>query len=369
MKTLFDQTRFAGIDLKNRFIRSATYEGMADERGHMTEELFQVYENLAKGGVGTIITAITAVTKLEQTSLGRRQMGIYDDSFIDEYKKLMAMSHRYHANMILQIGCVGSQITLDNTSDGKTIWGPSIIEDLGYNTTPQAMTPQDILFVQTAFADAALRAKKAGFDGVQLHAAHGYLLSKFLTPYYNRRTDGYGGSIENRARIILETYQAIRAKVGPEYPVLVKINSEDYMSQGMTFVECKYVCKKLVELGINAIEISGGSRSSRPNEGIVRVITAKQESYFKAYAAEIAQEVDVPVILVGGNRDFILLTELLNQTAIEYVALCRPLICESNLIDRWQTGDQKHAKCVSCNKCFQPDGTSCIFNRKDPFPV
>lgn len=356
MKSLYDQTQFASIKHKNRFFRSATYDALADERGHMTEELFQVYENLAKGGVGTIITGLTTVTDIEQSY--PRQMAIYDDSFIDGYKKLTETSHGYHANIILQLTCMGSQ-----TSAGKVMWGPSSVEDLGYKTAPNEMTLQEIHLVQTAFAEGALRAKKAGFDGVQMHVAHGYLLSKFLTPYYNRRTDGYGGSIENRARMVIETYQAIREKVGPDYPVLIKINSEDYMDQGMTFEECKYVCKELVKLGVNAIEVSGGSFSSRRNKGPSRKISLEQESYFKAHAAEIAQEINVPVILVGGNREFGLLTEILNQTSIEYFALSRPLIRESNLINRWQGGDLDHAKCISCSKCFsRRGGTGCVFN-------
>lgn len=361
MKSLFDQTQFSGLKMKNRFIRSATYEGFADDRGHMTEELFQIYEDLARGGVGTIITGLAFVTDLEQPAPG--QMGISDDSFIDDYKKLTGMSHRYNANMILQITCLGSQTFL-NDSGGKIMWGPSAVEELSYKTIPQEMTTQDIRLAQTAFADAALRAKKAGFDGVQMHVAHGYLLSKFLTPYYNTRKDGYGGSIDNRARMVLETYQAIRAKVGTEYPVLVKINSDDYMSQGMSFAECKYVCQRLAEAGVNAIEISGGSRSSRPNEGPIRIITPKQEAYFKPYAAEIAQKINVPVILVGGNRDFKILTEIINQTAIEYIALARPLLCESNLINRWQSGDLQHAKCISCNKCFRPGKKTCVFSNQ-----
>ena len=124
MKSLFDLTQFSGIKLKNRFFRSATYDGLADERGHMTEELFQVYENLAKGGVGTIITGLTTVTDIEQAI--PRQMAIYDDSFIDGYKKLTEMSHRYHANIILQLACLGSQ-----TSSGKVVWGPSSVEETG----------------------------------------------------------------------------------------------------------------------------------------------------------------------------------------------------------------------------------------------
>jgi 2,4-dienoyl-CoA reductase-like NADH-dependent reductase (Old Yellow Enzyme family) len=359
MKSLFAQTQFSGMKLKNRFIRSATLDGMASEGGYVTEKLLQVYENLAKGGVGTIIAGGAFVTDCEQAFPG--QMGIYDDSFIDDYKKLTEMSHRYNVNMILQILCLGFQAF---SNGSKVLWVPSVIEELGNKTTVQEMTQEDIFFVQKAFADAALRAKKAGFDGAQVHVAHGALLSRFLTPYYNRRTDNYGGSIENRARMILETYQAIRAKVGLEYPILVKINSEDFMDQGMTLAECKYVCKKLAELGINAIEISGGSQSSRPNEGPMRAIRPEQESYFRLQAAEIAKKVNIPVILVGGNRDFESLTKIINQSAIEYIALSRPLLRESNLINRWQKGDLQRAKCVSCNQCFHPDGTSCIFNRR-----
>ncbi len=357
MKSMFDQTTFSGINLKNRVIRSATYDKLADEHGHMTKELFGVYEKLAQGGVGTIITGGAAVT----AHLLPHQMGIYEDTFIDEYKNLTKIVHNCHANIILQIVDLGSQ-TRVNTNQ-LVIGGPSSIEDLAYKTTPKEMTKKEILLVQDAFAAAALRAKKAGFDGVQLLAAHGYLLSKFLTPYYNRRTDEYGGTIENRARIILETYKAMREKVGPEYPILIKINCEDFMDQGMTLEECKYVCKMLARLGINAIEITGGSPSSRINEGAARIIKTEQESYFKSYAAEIAQEINVPVILVGGNRDFDLLTKILDQTSIEYIALCRPLICESSLVNRWQSGNVKRSKCVSCNKCFVGERTNCIFNR------
>ena len=362
MKSLFDQTQLAGMTLKNRFVRSATYDGFADEKGHMTEALFRVYENLAKGGVGAIITGLTYVSDREEPYPG--QMGIYDDSFIEEYKKLTDMSHQYNAKMILQIVSLGSQTSPG--PDGKMMWGPSEVTDQYYKNTPQAMTRQDILLLQEAFAAAALRAKKAGFDGIQMHVAHGYLLSKFLTPYYNRRSDSYGGNIENRARMIIETYQAIRAKVGPDYPVLIKINCDDFMDQGLTFADCKYICRKLAELGVSAIEVSGGIPSSRRGEGTIRrARTAEQESYFAAYAAEIAQEIKVPVILVGGNRDFDSLSDILNQTGIEYFAFCRPLIRESDLINRWHYNDDlSRPKCVSCSKCFRHGGTICVFNHQ-----
>lgn len=359
MKSLFDKTELAGMKLKNRFIRSATYDGVADEKGHMTKKLYDIYEDLAKGGVGTIITGLTFVSDLETAYPG--QTGIYDDTFINEYQNLTEMVHQYNANIIMQLVWNGSQTAVDANS-GKTVWGPSAVEDVAYKNTPQEMTKEQIIFVQKAFADAADRAKKAGFDGVQIHAAHGYLLSKFWTPYYNRRTDEYGGDIENRARMVLETYKAIRAEVGPDYPVLIKINSEDFIEEGMTFSDCKYVCSKLADLGIDAIEISGGCGSSRPNEGFSR--NSEQESYFKKYAAEIAQEIKIPVILVGGNREVKGMTEIINNTAIDYVSLCRPLICESNLINRWEK-DTASAKCISCNKCFSRSGTVCIFKSKN----
>lgn len=357
MKTLFDETSISGMKLKNRIIRSATNDNAADKEGYVTEELLQIYETLAKGGVGAIITGLAHVTDVEK--LIDAQMGIYNDSFIVDYQKLTEAVHQYDSKIILQMTCNGVQTK--STADGL-LWGPSAVEDLAYKQGPKEMTKDEIGVMVESFKHAALRAKKAGFDGVQIHAAHGYLLSKFLTPYYNRRTDEYGGSIENRARALLETYTAVRKEVGEEYPVLVKINCDDFMDQGMTFAECRYVCKVLEQAGISAIEVSGGSPSSRRNEGVIRKITPENESYFKEYAEEIAREIETPVILVGGNRDFNRLTDLINQTEIEYISLSRPFIREADLVKRWQSGDQEPAKCISCTKCFSVGATRCIFN-------
>ncbi|MGX8709924.1 MAG: NADH:flavin oxidoreductase [bacterium] len=216
--------------------------------------------------------------------------------------------------------------------------------------------------MKDAFVRGAVRAKKAGFDGVQLHVAHGYLLSRFLTPYYNRRTDEYGGSTKNRARVVLEICRDVREAVGPDYPVLVKINCDDFMEQGFAFEECKQVCKWLQEVGLSAVEISGGTRLSRPNEGTIRKVTPDTESYFKQYAAEIAEVLDIPVISVGGHRDISKLTDIVNQTKIQYISLCRPFIREPDLINRWVSGDTTPAKCISCTKCFGAQ-TQCIFNK------
>jgi len=349
MKTLFDQTRIGNIRLKNRLIRSATGETLAKE-GHLSAELGEVYEELAQGGVGTIITSFAYVVESEQPFPG--MLGIYDDSLIKDYKWLTDMVHSYETNIILQMVYCGSYRMKE--AGEQEIWGPSAVENLQTHIRPQEMTVENITSLQQAFAAAAVRAKQAGFDGVQLHAAHGFLLNQFLSPYYNRRTDEYGGTIENRSRMILETYSAVREAVGAEYPVLIKLNNSDGIDQGMILEDCRYVCRKLAEARIDAIEISGAWHQ----------FIARQNSYFKEAAAEIAGENNVPVILVGGNRDYQAMTEILNQTAIEYFSFSRPFIAEPGLVNRWQRGDVSRAKCISCNSCANLNGgLTCILNR------
>ncbi|WP_026883643.1 NADH:flavin oxidoreductase [Clostridium akagii] len=357
MKTLFDQTKLSGMKMKNRFVRSATYDGRADALGHVTKKLIDHYEELAKGGVGTIITGLTNVTDIEKIVPG--QMAIYNDSFIPEYRRLTDTVHQQDVNIIVQLVCNGAQNSSKN--DG-VLWAPSVIEDEPTVSGATEMTKEDIQFMKDAFVGGAIRAKKAGFDGVQLHVAHGYLLSRFLTPYYNRRTDEYGGNTENRARVVVEICRSIREAVGPDYPVLAKINCSDFMDQGFTFEECKHICKMLKEEGLSAVEISGGTALSRANEGVIRNVTAETESYFEKYAAEIAENIDITVISVGGHRDINKLTDIVNQTKIQCISLCRPFIREPELINRWASGDTTPAKCISCTKCFGVE-TQCIFNK------
>ncbi|WP_028829276.1 NADH:flavin oxidoreductase [Proteocatella sphenisci] len=362
MKSLFDNTTLSNMKLKNRFFRSATWEAMADSKGHMTEKLRNLYLELARGGVGTIITGYAFVTEDEQPN--PKMMGIYDDSFIEENKVFTDKLHELDTNIILQIAYGGSQTNF-NVGE-RTILGPSSVEHSIYGVTPQEATKEDIKNLINSFADASLRAKMSGFDGVQLHAAHGYIYSQFLNPHYNKRTDEYGGNIENRARIIFETLEAVREKVGTNFPILIKINCSDFIDDGFSFEECKYVCKRLEELGIDAIEISGvvGAKTEdvRLRERNLRYL--KKESYFRKYAAEIAEELNIPVILVGGNRSLDLMTNILENTKIEYFSLSRPFLREPHLINRWILEEDSVAKCISCGKCLDAEGNSCIFNRK-----
>ncbi len=230
------------------------------------------------------------------------------------------------------------------------------------------MTASDIKELVEAFGEAALREKTGGFDWVQIHAAHGYLLSQFLTPYYNRRQDQYGGSIENRARIIFETAENMKQKTG-DFPILIKINCSDFMEdKGLSFDECRFVCKKLDEIGINLIEISGNvGFNENPPELIRPNINKDKEKqcYFSKYARIIADEIDTPVAVVGGNRNFDMMSEILNSSKIEYFSLARTILCEADLINKWSENPGYNPKCISCNKCWSlKHGNICIFNRE-----
>lgn len=347
MKSLFDKTSLKNMELKNRFVRSATWEGLANEDSHTNDKVIDVYEDLAKGNVGLIITSYSHILSDEQPN--RNMLGIYDDSFIEDYKNLINKVHSYGCKIMMQIVYGGSN-TGYNVGK-RTILGPSSVPHINRGTTPCEMTKDDINMIIDAFASAALRCKKAGFDGVQIHGAHGYLLSQFLDPYHNRRCDEYGGCIENRARITLQVYDAIRKVVGDDYHVGIKINSSDFRDSGATFEDCKYVVCELDKRGVDSVEISGGDFRS-----------FKGESFFKDYASELSSIVSCPIMLVGGNKTFKNMNNVLNSTNIEYFSICRPLICEPDLINKFGSDNDYKPKCVACNKCMSSDKL-CILHK------
>lgn len=363
MKQIFEATHIGKLKLKNRLVRSATWENLADEKGHMTYPLYQLYKELAAGGVGLIVTGYAFVTKDEQPNPG--MMGIYDDSFITEYRKLTDTVHEQGGKIVMQIVYGGSQTGYP--PEGRLIWGPSDVADLATGVVPTPITKEEIGELVKAFGDAAVRAKEAGFDGVQLHGAHNYLLSQFLSPYYNRRTDEYGGRIENRTRLHREVFAEVRSRVGEDFPVMIKLNCEDFIADGATIDDSLALAKMLAELGIDAIEVSGGTGGS--GDAIparLKINSVEKEAYHAEYAKSIAAEVDVPIILVGGLRSPEVIEKLLQDTGIDLFALSRPLLTEPDLPYRWRNGDRSRARCVSCNGCLQyrEGGNYCILNAK-----
>jgi len=216
-----------------------------------------------------------------------------------------------------------------------------------------AATDEEIRAIIRAFGDAALRAKEAGFDAVQLHGAHSSLLSQFLSPHTNRRTDSWGGSLENRIHIHREMYGDIRTKVGEDYPVMIKLGVEDGGPGGLKFNEGKIVACYLSELGFDALEISQGLMGKLWEETPMRtrINSIEKEAYFRDWCREVTGAIDTPTMLVGGLRTFELMEEIVRNHEADFISLCRPLIREPGLINDWKRGDTHRATCVSCNKC------------------
>jgi 2,4-dienoyl-CoA reductase-like NADH-dependent reductase (Old Yellow Enzyme family) len=320
MKTLFDPTQSGTMTLKNRFIRAAV--GEKTSNGQVNDTILQLYKQLAQGGTGTLITGFTLVDAAEKNF---PMMAFYDDSFYEGHKTLTDLVHEDHANIVLQLVYVGSYVMGDTT--GMTVLAPSAVENLNTKVIPQAITVEQIKAIQKKFAEAALRAKHAGYDGIEIHAAHGFFLSQFMTPYYNLRTDLYGGSAPNRARMALETYAAIRAAVGDDFPIWIKINVTDGLEKGVAFADVLYLCQELTKKKIDAIEISGAFSKFTP----------ESTSFFKKEAEKIAAENATKIIMTGGNKDFTEMTEILNHTQIEYFGMARPLIKAPDLVHRWES--------------------------------
>lgn len=364
---IFDSCHIGGIDASCPVVRSATFEGRADADGYPTESLTTMYEGLVDGGVGLIITGMIASSPLEPYQ--HRQLRIDRDSCVGP---LSAMIHRVHekgGKIVAQIVVMGSGIVLPEGEDRIIISPSGVPEKQGRNfQQSQALTIEQIETLYTHIAAAARRAKDAGFDGVQFHSAHGYLASKFLTPAFNARTDEYGGSLENRARFLLSAIDAIKAAVGPDFPVWVKINCDDFMKEkDFTFDECKTVLGWLADHGVMAMEISGGNTASLPRKGPIRAIRrTKEPMYFKPFATEAATllkgKADVGV--VGGYRTAADIDDTLMNTDIAFVSMCRPFLRQPDLLNRWKGGSSEPATCISCSRCFGADEVDCIFHKE-----
>ena len=366
-KTLFEQVRFPKLTLKNRFVRSGLWMKAADEKGHITPDLIDTYKALADGGVGLIITEYTYIDANDQPN--PRMIGMYDDSFISEWKEIIDYAHFKNVKIACQIAMGGSQSGFEASRHRRMI-APSAVLNRVTGIMPQEMTEADFKHVINCHAKAALQVKQAGFDAVQIHAAHGYLLSQFLTPYYNRRKDKYGGTLHNRARLIYEVVAAVRAAVGKDFPVMIKLNFDDFMSEGegLTFPESLAMFERLDALGVDFIEPSGTNLSS--GNGITQSFpniarSSEKQSYFKEQVSEIARHITTPLILVGGNRNIEVMDDLLNNKNIPLFSLARTLLAEPNLINKWKTDLAYVPKCIACNKCGETTPHSCILNRKN----
>ena len=366
MLTLFEPAQIKYLTLANRFVRSATWEGLARDDGSSTSKLIDLLAELARGGIGLIMTSHAYVSPEGQA--GPWQLGIYSDRFISGLTEMTRSIQTMGGKIALQLAHAGSHAS--SRLSGLEAIGPSAIEKES-GPVGREMTRDEIETVTEAFASAAVRARRAGFDAVQIHAAHGYLLSQFLSPYFNKRKDEYGGSIENRARLAVQVLKAIRKAVGSDFPIFIKLNSEDFLPEGLTVEEMIETSAMLEESGIDAIEMSGGtflsgkhnpSRRGKPGPG-------ETEAYYEAAARRFKEKIRAPLMLVGGIRTFETAERLVTEGVTDYIALCRPLIREPNLVGRWKSGDRRPASCLSDSGCFKPAlegrGVSCVVEARD----
>lgn len=359
MSTLFKPISLGPLAIKNRFVRSATNDYMGNLDGTISDSEFDLYRTLAGNDVGLIIAGHSYV----QYPLGRStasQNAIYDDRFIEGYRRAANIVHEYGSRLILQISHAGRQVK--NLAEGLIPIAPSAVTDNKAGITPRALTEEEILELIDSFASAMRRAKEAGCDGVQVHAAHGYLLAEFISPYTNRREDRWGGSIENRTRILKEIIIRGKKLVGDDYPVLVKLNTTDGVEGAgyLTHEDAVYTAKLLDSLGVLAIEVSGGISEFNLGFALTGINAPEKEAYFASAAKKIKAEVSCPVILVGGLRSMTVMESIIEEGIADMVALCRPFIKEPDLVKRFING-QARVTCVSCNGCFNPKGISCNY--------
>jgi 2,4-dienoyl-CoA reductase-like NADH-dependent reductase (Old Yellow Enzyme family) len=366
MTDLFDPGTIKSMQLRNRIVRSATWEGMCAADGRPSPRLADCYAGLARGGAGLIISGYAFVSPEGKQLPGK--MGIHTDDFADDHRRLTGAVHDAGGLLAIQLVHAGGQANPDQI--GRKPVAPSAVQVGQFPVEPEELTVAQIHEISAAFGRAAYRAKAWGYDAVQLHGAHGYLINQFLSPLTNRRADDYGGGIENRSRFLREVYEEVRRAVDNEFPVMIKLNAQDHQDGGLSASDAAHAAQMLDAAGIAAIEVSAGSAGSG-KLGPVRpkIDTPEKEAYNLELARGIKAKVDCPVMVVGGFRSYAVAQDALQRDAMDYIAMSRPLIREPHLPNRWRNGDHSPAACISCNKCFVPGlkegGIYCVAEKKE----
>lgn len=378
MNQVFEKTSIGGMTLENRILRSGAHEGMGLEDGRPDNDILTVYERLARNKVGAIITGITTVQQNGRTFSNTR---LFDsDRFIDSYKPLTAKIREHNVPLILQIAHGGGACIPGVT---KETVAPSSIAYAGF-PRPRALSEPEIEEVINSFVKAIVRARKAEFSGVQIHAAHGFLLSAFLSPHLNRRKDRWGGTTDNRFRIVGEIIGRARQQVG-EYPILIKISAYDGFKDGTTIEESVQIAKKSQEAGYDAIEISCGNsdwyNTIRVTKAPIQALLTLHPQYsgmpllqkklfalvaplvIKTYrplrnynveaARKIKEHITIPVVVVGGIRRLKDIEEIIGENKADYVSMARPFVIEPDIVAKFFSGQQEESRCINCGYCVQ----------------
>ena len=344
---LFDPVSIAGLQLPNRIVRAATFEKRADENGAVTPELLDFYREAVEGGPGLIITGAALVHPSGRTL--RQMISAHADSFTDGLKRLAETIHAACGIAALQLSHGGRHCP-PRAINWEAPLAPSEVLDTSTDTTPRAMSVPEIWQMVDSFASAAFRARASGFDAIEIGAAHGYLISSFLSPRTNLRDDYWGGDEERRSHFIEEILKAVREEVGRDFPVIVKLNCDDQIKGGTNPKEAARVAWKMELAGADAIEVSGGTRESDPPVIRKKIKGDEAEGYYRASGRLFKQTLSIPVILTGGFRTRAAMEQALEAGECDLIGLSRPLICEADLPMEFFLGAEG-SHCTSCNKC------------------
>lgn len=339
MNTLFDQHQIRDMLIRNRFMRSATTSAYANEDGIVNDTIIKHYERLSKGEVGLIVKGHLYI--LDNGKAHEGMAGISHDKHIKMLKKLTDSVHKYQGHIVAQLNHAGVAHQQDRA-------GPSQYNEEDWSA--RELSEDEILTIIEGFGEAAERAMQAGFDGVQIHGAHGYLVSQFLSRRVNKRTDKWGGNLENRMRFLHEVYDEIRGRLGNE-PVLIKINSDDFSSDGFIVEDSIKVAKTMMGKGIDLIEISGGGRGRDTDLRMRAKHPEFPELDFAGHAVKIRSEIKpTPMALVGGFKTLKTMERAIEQDITDLVSLSRPFIREPDLVKKLKKG-QKESICIRCDAC------------------
>jgi 2,4-dienoyl-CoA reductase-like NADH-dependent reductase (Old Yellow Enzyme family) len=357
MKTsvLFTPVQIGKAAIPNRFVRSATHDFMAEEDGSVSGRHLDLFRRLAEGEVGLIITGHAYVHPDGKAS--PRQIAVDDDRMVEGLSRIPRAVHDFPTRIFLQIAHAGRQ-TKEKIS-GRVPVAPSAVYEPVFKLTPRAMTHEDVRTTVNDFIQAGRRAKQAGFDGVQIHVAHGYLLSGFISPHTNRREDEYGGSLENRVRIVREILRGLKSVAGPCFPVIAKLNSQDFLSGGLAVEDSIEIARILEADGLDGVEVSGGMSEAERGSVWPGLRSEEEEGYFVESAARFKAVLGIPVLGLGGFRTFKMMERAVDEGRADLISLSRPFVREPGLVRKFRLGEVRKSECISCNKCFNPRGIKC----------
>ena len=366
MSVLFESVKIGNFETRNRFVRSATYFALADDEGFIGEPSVILMKKLAEESVGLIITGYAYISKSGQSFVDMN--GINSDKQIAGYAKMTQAVHDAGGRIVMQIAhCgTGSETTARTGGDYMAV---SVTDKMpNYGNPAREMTEEDIQGIIASFGQAARRVEAAGFDGVQIHGAHGYLVSQFLTPRSNLRQDKWGGNLENRMRFVVEVVRSIKQTVSSNFPVMIKLGCRDYLDEGvgLTIEEGAEVAQTLEKEGVDLIEISNGFQDDSYRKKRLGITSPDKEAYYLDDARVVREKTSGLLSIVGGMRSLPVMEDVINSGVADCISICRPLIREPGLIKRWQQGDVRRADCISCSGCFNvgEDGKMSIYCRQ-----